>query len=91
MSDAQKVFSLVAAAPKEATPEKPSKFAVGDPVQLSSGGVVMTVRKCARGIVVCDWHTEAGELSSAEFPIAMIHPAELLVDVEQEEPPVFDP
>jgi uncharacterized protein YodC (DUF2158 family) len=85
MSDVQKVFSIVSEKSVQTSDAKPGKFAVGDPVQLSSGGVVMTVRKCAKGVVICDWHTEAGELSSAEFPAAMLHPAELLVDVEIEQ------
>ena len=91
MSDAQKVFSIVSEKPTQTSDAKPGKFGVGDSVQLKGGTRVMTVEKCSRGRVGVVWHTEAGELAGSDFPAAMLQIAELLIDVEPEEPPLFDP
>jgi len=80
MSD-PKVVSLNPAAKTEAPP----KYDVGEVVVLNGGGCVMTVRRATKTAVYCEWHSEAGELQTADFPTAMLHYAELDIDVELED------
>ena len=35
----------------------------------------MTVRSVERRKVVCDWHNDAGDWSTADFPVAMLERA----------------
>ena len=44
----------------------------GDLVQLSSGGLVLTVKSVSGNWVICTWFDDYGELQSTAFPIAMI-------------------
>ena len=45
---------------------KPAPFAVGDSVQLKSGGPMMTVCKCTENYVCCLWFSGGG-LQRADF------------------------
>ena len=66
--------------------EKPEPFKIGSTVSLKGGGVVMTVRKAGKTSVIADWHDEAGNLSTAEFPPQMLRHADPDEEAESGDP-----
>lgn len=49
-----------------------AKFAIGDQVQLNSGGPVMTVRKATRSSAQVDWFDAQDDLQTASFDPRML-------------------
>lgn len=58
------------------TPKASAPFAPGACVALQSGGAVMTVRCCDKGIVWVEWHSDAGEPCDRDYPAAMLYELE---------------
>ena len=61
------------------TPEKPKepigRLKTGDAVVLRGQRLVMTVRSVERRKAVADWHSDAGDWCTADFPVAMLERA----------------
>ena len=66
----------VVALPTAEKPKEPvGRLKTGDAVVLRGQRLVMTVRSVERRKVVCDWHSEAAEWCTADFPVAMLERA----------------
>lgn len=66
----------VVALPAAEKPKEPGgRLKTGDAVVLRGQRLVMTVRSVERRKVVCDWHNDAGDWSTADFPVAMLERA----------------